>query len=243
MMWQPAIRSCSVVAVALSLVAAMVSLSFAAPFVVTGAILNATPTAYDGVCPAKITFNGHIDANGPGTVKYIFARSDGGVDTVTKTLTFTAAGTQGVTTTWTLGDIKVPPTYTGWVAIKILSPRQMESSKANFKVVCSTKQPDLAVKDAEVGPVFLVVTIANKGNGNAGPSHLCISYSGGAGKSVEVSVPSIAAGSEHYSSVSVDAVLKPSGLDPAGGLLLTADCKKEVAESNENNNTFVFGKP
>ena len=141
-MWRSTVKSCKIVALALSLVAVTVSLSFAAPFQVTSASLNATPAAYDGVCPATIKFNGTISANTyPGVIKYIFTRSDGAMDTVVKTVTLsTFTATSGsVQGTWTLGDPVKLPTYTGWMSIKVLSPNPMESNKANFKVVCSKK--------------------------------------------------------------------------------------------------------
>src|SRR6266508_614711 len=60
-------------------------------FKVIAAKLEADPRIYAGVCPTVIKFHGSIDTNGPGIVKYIFERSDGGIDTIVKSATFVAA--------------------------------------------------------------------------------------------------------------------------------------------------------
>ena len=79
----------------------------------------------------------YITANGPGTVKYTFTRSDGatGPDF---TLEFGTAGTQSVNTTWMLGGAELIE-YKGWQALKILSPNEMESSHdtGSFYLGCS----------------------------------------------------------------------------------------------------------
>lgn len=84
--------------------------------------------------------------------------------------------------------------------------------------------------------------IANQGNAYAGSNHLCISNPGSSGKPYELTVPSITAGSQWAQGV-LGGNLMAAGVDPVKGLLFTVDCKNEVAESNENNNTFVYGKP
>lgn len=86
-------------------------------------------------CPAQITFTGSITSNRPGTVSYIFTRSDGATDTVTKKLLFRRAGTLPVSTTWTLGGATLPQ-YKGWQAIKVLSPNPMTSAQAPFELRC-----------------------------------------------------------------------------------------------------------
>ncbi len=101
----------------------------------TKAILNPVQKVYSGDCPAKIVFSGSITVNEPGTVSYIFTRSDGATDTLTKKLTFSAAGTKSVSTTWTLGGAPLPR-YKGWQAIKILSPNPLNSAHADFEVSC-----------------------------------------------------------------------------------------------------------
>ncbi|MEW6212810.1 MAG: hypothetical protein AB1631_31075, partial [Acidobacteriota bacterium] len=90
---------------------------------------------YEGPCPAIIKFAGAITTNGGGIVKYTFLRSDGATGPVL-TLTFAAAGTKPVSTTWTLGG-KALPRYSGWQAIRILSPNAMDSNKAAFELICN----------------------------------------------------------------------------------------------------------
>ena len=87
-------------------------------------------------CPTTVKFTGYIKANGPGTVKYTFTRSDGATGPVF-TLDFDAAGVKTATTTWTLGGAGLK-TYKGWQAIKIISPNQTESSHESgaFVVEC-----------------------------------------------------------------------------------------------------------
>lgn len=101
---------------------------------VTRAVLAAAPLTR-GSCPAKITFNGSITSDRPGTVTYIFTRSDGATDTITKKLSFRRAGTLPVSTTWTLGGTTLP-FYKGWQAIKVLSPTPLTSSQATFELRC-----------------------------------------------------------------------------------------------------------
>ena len=172
-MLQSATKICKVVALGLCLVAVTVSLSFSAPppppgsappppppggepFHVTGASLTATPSAYEGKCPVVITFTGTITTKGTlppntqGVVKYIFTRSDGVIDTNTKMVVFRGPATASVTDTWTLGDPTKLSTYTGWEAIKILSPVPMESGHADFKIAC--KAPEKAPQKPSPAP-------------------------------------------------------------------------------------------
>lgn len=102
---------------------------------VTKATLKAAQKVYSGDCPGKIVFNGTITVNRPGTVSYIFTRSDGATDTRIKKLLFRAAGSKSVSTTWTLGGATLP-NYKGWQAIKILSPNPLTSKHADFEVYC-----------------------------------------------------------------------------------------------------------
>ena len=113
-------------------------LSAQSNFAVTGARLVADPPNYVGPCPTVIKFHGTIDTNGPGTVKYIFERSDGAIDTIVKSVTFVAAPFHMniPDTTWTLGGPGF--TYSGWERIKIVSPNAgFLSNKAAFTVKCN----------------------------------------------------------------------------------------------------------
>lgn len=207
--------------------------------------LDAYPPIYDSVCPATIKFKTSLLAIGTGTVTYIFTRSDGAKDPVPKTVTVNNPYMVDLVVvpveTWTLGDLVKLPTYTGWATIKILSPKPMESNQANFKVTCSKKPPDLVVKKVKKGdgPV-LWVTIANQGDGPAMGSIVCFSDPTDKSKSYGNSgVGPIAAGGEDQVGVGTG-LLGELGVKVAKGVLITADCKNEVAESNENNNTYLY---
>lgn len=106
-------------------------------FRVTEAFLKADDAKMNGKCPIRVNFTGYITTNGAGTVKYTFARSDGATAPV-YTLDFKAAGTQTVSTDWTLGDASALPVYDGWQTIKILSPNESESSRetGRFSIAC-----------------------------------------------------------------------------------------------------------
>lgn len=102
------------------------------------AVLTATPGVFRGDCPGLITFAGTITVDAPGKVQYVFTRSDGATDTVTKTLVFKLAGTKKVQNdTWTLGDHQLLPYTEGWEAIKVISPNKFTSNQAKFKLKCN----------------------------------------------------------------------------------------------------------
>jgi hypothetical protein len=104
-------------------------------FKVTGISLLASPSKYQGSCPAIINFNGVIETNGQGTVQYTFVRNDGATSPV-QTLIFKSAGKLPVSNTWTIGGTSLP-SYSGWQAVKVLLPTAMESDKAEFAIQCS----------------------------------------------------------------------------------------------------------
>src|SRR5215831_2688782 len=105
---------------------------------VTSVQLQPSQPKYIAGCPITVTFNGTITTNGPGTVRYTFTRNDGGTGPEV-TLDFKSADTKEVTTTWTIGDDSQLPAYSGWVAIKILSPNELESSHETgaFTIGCN----------------------------------------------------------------------------------------------------------
>jgi len=117
--------------------------------------LTCAPTVYTGPSPAVITFSGRITATEAGRVQYKFIRSDNASAPV-ETLQFTGPGTKPVSTTWTLGG-----KYTGWQAIQIVYPQQVQSNKANFRVDCGANQQIHALLKAEpdkyVGPAPAVI--------------------------------------------------------------------------------------
>lgn len=106
-------------------------------FAVTDTILKPDIADFSSKCPATIKFTGYITTNGAGAVKYAFTRSDGATSPVF-TLSFKEAGTQTVSTSWTLGDAATLPSYKGWQALKILSPNELESSRETgiFSLTC-----------------------------------------------------------------------------------------------------------
>lgn len=112
--------------------------------------LKAEPTHYVGRCPATVNFKGTITLKSPGAsiepyapieVRYVFTRSDGAVDTRVKSVIVPIPGTRAIGTTWTLGDSVKLPVYEGWQAIKVLSPVELTSEKASFKIKCNEKTP------------------------------------------------------------------------------------------------------
>jgi hypothetical protein len=104
------------------------------PFRVTDATVTASPSDFNGTCPAVITFSGRITtAGGSGTVKYRFFRGDGATGPI-EALAFDAPGSKDVSTTWTLGGSGM--NYDGWEAIRILEPNETESAHASFRLHC-----------------------------------------------------------------------------------------------------------
>ncbi|HEY3350982.1 MAG TPA: CARDB domain-containing protein [Thermoanaerobaculia bacterium] len=126
---------------------------------VIGAKLEAQPRVYRGPCPVVIKFVGSIETAGPSAVKYVFDRNDGGIDTIDRHFTLTAAPFhQPVDTTWTLGAPGMH--YAGWEQIRIELPTAsagFKSNKAEFEITCDgapgtqpgggEKKPDLVVTE------------------------------------------------------------------------------------------------
>lgn len=92
--------------------------------------LRAERLAITNRCPATVDFRGSIKMDGRGVVKYTFERSDGATAPV-YTLFFASAGTQEVSTSWTLGR-----SYSGYEKLKVLAPNVTESSEARFNLNC-----------------------------------------------------------------------------------------------------------
>lgn len=120
---------------AITMMSALFLWSQNASATVTAVTLKAAKKVYSGDCPAKVVFNGTIKVNAPGTVSYIFTRSDGATDMLIKKLKFLAAGTKSVSTTWTLGGAMLPH-YKGWQTLKVTGPNVIESTHADFEVRC-----------------------------------------------------------------------------------------------------------
>ena len=137
--------------------------------------LSAKPVSHTGNCPALITFGGYIAVNQPMTVQYRFIRSDNASAPV-QTLHFSSKSRQEVTTTWQLGGPSLP-TYSGWEAIEVISPVNVKSNKADFRIRCAGQGqqggaeqegqlPDLTIVDITLNDqCFVVVTARNNGPG------------------------------------------------------------------------------
>ena len=111
------------------------------------ATASVSPASYTGgACPAVFTFSGTVTSPSAGTVTYRWTRSDGATGP-TSTLTFTGAGSQTVSTTWTLGAAGTTGTF--WEAVQILSPGTATSNQASFTLSCTTPS---ATATASVSP-------------------------------------------------------------------------------------------
>ena len=148
---------------------------------VIGAKLEANPRVYKGKCPVTIKFVGSIETSGPATVKYVFDRNDGAIDTNDRHFTAVAPFHQPVETTWTLGGPGMH--YAGWEQIRILAPNAgFRGNKAEFEITCDgapaggggkpSGQPDLTITDVSVGAVTGIsravrLTVRNVGTGPA----------------------------------------------------------------------------
>jgi hypothetical protein len=106
------------------------SFSLNCGFSVTSINVGGYPPAPGSSCPMTFGFYATINVTGPGTITYKWERSDNAISPV-QSLTFPAAGSQTVNTTWTLSG-----TYTGWQRLHILTPFDMTSSQMGFSVSC-----------------------------------------------------------------------------------------------------------
>jgi hypothetical protein len=143
----------------------LVSAAQAQGFRVTQTFLKADDGRMSGPCPMKVVFEGYITVDGPGTVAYTFTRSDGATAPIYK-IEFKQAGSQSITTDWTLGDQRDLPSYSGWQAIKIISPNELESSHETgaFSIACSPAK-------AGIGEQTTVTNVSGnvKGSGTGNP--------------------------------------------------------------------------
>ncbi|HVF10015.1 MAG TPA: hypothetical protein VNA16_04385 [Abditibacteriaceae bacterium] len=114
------------------------------------ATVRAEPIKHQGPCPGFFKFTGRITANGKGTIKYKFLRSDGAIMPL-REVYFKNAGTKEVDMKWQLGDVTLPH-YAGWVAIQIAAPNEMTTAKTNFDLVCTDARPAPAVATPPITP-------------------------------------------------------------------------------------------
>jgi hypothetical protein len=81
-------------------------------------------------CPATLMFVGQITTNGPLEVRYTWASSDGRA-WPEQTLKFSQAAVLPVRQT-----LAVPATSTGWMQLKVVAPKALDSTRANYSVTC-----------------------------------------------------------------------------------------------------------
>ncbi len=118
------------------------------PTKVTSVLLN--PVAdFTGTCAKKFDFEGEIKADGPMTVKYTWLRSDGAT-APENSITFEAAGTKTVTTSWTLGESG--NSYEGyWQQLKVTTPNELLSNKAEFDLHCADEVINISATAMVIG--------------------------------------------------------------------------------------------
>ena len=128
----------------LAVAGALLAAASAPAVEVTGLSVSATPASHSGPCPVEIKFTGKIALNKAGRATYKWVRSDGGIDTLAHPpVVFPAAGTQVVTTTWTLGAATPAfQPFNGWMKLHVLTPQDKLSAPAKFTINCrSPNQP------------------------------------------------------------------------------------------------------
>ncbi len=126
--------------------------------------LKAVPDSYSGKCPATIKFEGMISVKNltrpPLRLQYKFIRSDGAHAPV-NTLLFEGDGAKPVHTTWTLGGPELPA-FSGWEAIKVVYPQDVESNHADFKIKCAEAKPEITGYRENCGNKGANVTILGR---------------------------------------------------------------------------------
>jgi hypothetical protein len=111
-------------------------------FAVTSVDTLADTFSYTGGCPATFTFNAKIYTNGAGTVIYYWVRSDGS-KSAEQTLTYTAAGGQTVTDTWSIGSPGA--VINGWDKVYIDAPNHQNFNPITFSLFCYSPTPTQTV--------------------------------------------------------------------------------------------------
>jgi hypothetical protein len=218
------------------------------------ATLTANPASYNGTCPAVITFKGRITVTNlqhPLKLQYKFIRSDGAHAPI-ETVTFDKPGAKEVSTTWTLGGAQLP-SYTGWEAIKVVYPQDVESNKARFKMQCRGegqpgpgKLPDLVIDDMALDKnCQVVVRVKNIGTGPVPDQVWTVHKPESA--AVYLSVDGKGWGGETIWKFDAAKALKAPGgtavmtstlrITGAQSVTATVDHTKQVVESNDANNT------
>lgn len=99
-------------------------------FRVISVTASVSPTSFTGPCPKNFTCSAVITVNTPGTVTYVWERSDGG-SSPTQSVTFTTTGSQTVSTGWPRDEAG---SY--WVRVRTLTPNEVVSNEAHFSLTC-----------------------------------------------------------------------------------------------------------
>lgn len=95
---------------------------------------------YKASCPVTVKFSGRIFSKQGGKIQYHFMRSDGAT-APELSIELSPGESKIVETSWTIGK-----DYEGWMALEIIHPVNLKSSKANFKVECiKIASPKLSV--------------------------------------------------------------------------------------------------
>ena len=132
----------------------------------TNITLTGAPESYQGVCPVVIRFKGAINTSLPGRIHYRFVRSDGAY-LPSEPAQFESAGSREVSANWTVGTGE-QSRYEGWMLLKAVYPKEIESPKVRFKVTCTgmaVDLPDLIIEDISLDDQCRVVVKAK----NDGP--------------------------------------------------------------------------
>lgn len=97
---------------------------------------HAASTVYEGPCPFKFEFPGHIETNGSGTVFYEVEFSDG---SKTKALPLEFAGpeTQEIKAVWRIQQSHAD----AWAQLRILAPGNSESERVSVTATCQASGP------------------------------------------------------------------------------------------------------
>jgi hypothetical protein len=212
----------------------------------------AEPKSYTGLCPANIKFTIEFSTTSlsPITVQYQLFRSDGAKSEL-RTISLSKINPKKITETWQLSQ-----DYSGWEAVRILSPVRVESNKAEFTVKCTGIvvhfKPDLtvsfkgpsSVKQGESLSGKYKIVVKNIGLKEARDFYVDIKLVGWAGSEP----PPV---KEHLCGRGFVAIVQPSGTGvisglypsippdiPQGNYKLCAvvDSTETVDESDENNN-------
>jgi hypothetical protein len=100
-------------------------------FAVTAANATTTVPNVVAVCPYTFTFTANVTVTAAGTVTYWWVFSDG-TTSAPQSLTFSAAGTQAISTTLTLST-----TSGGWVAVDIDNPNHQQFPSQVYTLTCT----------------------------------------------------------------------------------------------------------